>query len=188
MKIMVFTEGTALMFQSAHGLSQEERVKKSQEAGIQQEESTLAFESESQTPKALPGSVYDFANYLPVDQAVDKLCGWKKQGAIIYYLTSRRIKSEIDTIQTILKKYDFPDYQNLFFRHQGEQYKDVAERTMPDILIEDDCESIGGEKEMTYPHIREDLKPRIKSIVVKEFQGIDHLPDNLALLLKYPHG
>lgn len=41
---------------------------------------------------------------------------------------------------------------------------------------------------MTYPHIREDLKPKIKSIVVKEFQGIDHLPENLALLLKYPHG
>ena len=58
----------------------------------------------------------------------------------------------------------------------------------PDILIEDDCESIGGTAEMTYPHIREDLKPKIKSIVVKEFQGFDNLPDNLAFLLKYPHG
>jgi len=54
---------------------------------------------------------------------------------------------------------------------------------MPDILIEDDCESIGGESEMTYPHIREDLKQKIKSIVVKEFQGIDHLPDSLTALI-----
>jgi len=59
----------------------------------------------------------------------------------------------------------------------------VAERVMPDILIEDDCESIGGESEMTYPHIREDLKQKIKSIVVKEFQGIDHLPDSLTALI-----
>lgn len=46
----------------------------------------------------------------------------------------------------------------------------------------DDCESIGGEPEMTYPHIRADLKPKIKSIVVKEFQGIDHLPDSIEEL------
>ena len=58
----------------------------------------------------------------------------------------------------------------------------MAERETPDILIEDDCESIGGEKEMTYPHIREDLKSKIKSLVVKEFGGIDHLPDNIRML------
>lgn len=46
---------------------------------------------------------------------------------------------------------------------------------IPDILIEDDCESIGGEKEMVYPHIKDELKSKIKSIVVKEFEGIDHL-------------
>ena len=56
-------------------------------------------------------------------------------------------------------------------------------RTLTDILIEDDCESIGGEPEMTYSHIREDLKPKIKSIIVKEFQGIDHLPDSLTALI-----
>jgi hypothetical protein len=58
----------------------------------------------------------------------------------------------------------------------------VAERTLPDILIEDDCECIGGESEMTYPHIRQELKSMIKSIVVKEFSGIDHLPDALSEL------
>ncbi len=50
-------------------------------------------------------------------------------------------------------------------------------------IIEDDCESIGGEKEMTYPGIKSELKTRIKSIVVKEFGGIDHLPGDVSALV-----
>lgn len=181
---MIFTEGTALMFQAGKNLSRQERVKLSQAAGIQQEESNLSFESASQLTPAEPGSVYDFSSYLPAGKTVAKLNAWKKQGAEICYLTSRRIKPEIEIIKGILKTYNFPDSQNLFFRLQGEEYKDVAAKIMPDILIEDDCESIGGEVEMTYPHIREDLKSKIKSIVVKEFQGIDHLPDSIQELVQ----
>lgn len=70
----------------------------------------------------------------------------------------------------------------------GEHYKDVAERVRPDVLVEDDCERIGGEVQMTYPHIRAELKARIVSIVVKEFGGIDHLPDNVPDLLSYSPG
>ena len=86
--------------------------------------------------------------------------------------------------QQVLDKYGFPKGE-IFYRQKGEEYKDVAERVLPDILIEDDCESIGGEPEMTYPHIREELKPKIKSIVVKEFQGIDHLPETIGKLETY---
>jgi hypothetical protein len=43
-------------------------------------------------------------------------------------------------------------------------------------LIEDDCESIGGEKEMVYPYIKKELKSKIKSVIIKEFEGIDNLP------------
>ena len=53
---------------------------------------------------------------------------------------------------------------------------------MPDILIEDDCESIGGKVEMTYTHIKPEVKRSIKSIPVKEFGGIDHLSDDLKQL------
>ncbi len=53
---------------------------------------------------------------------------------------------------------------------------------MPDILIEDDCESIGGEKEMTYTNIKFDLKPKIKQIVIKEYRGIDNLSDDINKL------
>jgi len=54
---------------------------------------------------------------------------------------------------------------------------------MPDILIEDDCESIGGKNEMTITHINPKLKTKIKSITIKEFEGIDHLPDKISELL-----
>lgn len=166
MKILVFTEGTVLMHVLAKGVSREERVKQSKVAAIQR---IIPF-------KATTGSVYDLENYIPVGNAVEKLKSWKQQGAEIFYLTSRKIKSEIETIKKILSKNNFPDWQNLNFRKQGENYKDVAERLLPDILIEDDCESIGGVKEMVYPHIKKELKIKIKSVVIKEFEGIDNLP------------
>jgi hypothetical protein len=129
-------------------------------------------------------SVNDFRNYIPNGSAVDKLDNWKSQGAEIFYLTSRTLPNEIDDVRFVLDRYHFPDPQNLLYRKDGQEYKDVAEQLMPDILIEDDCESIGGEIEMTYHHIRSDLKVRIKSIVVKEFAGIDNLPDSLDRLEK----
>ena len=130
---------------------------------------------------------HDFINYVPVGNAVAKIKNWVSQGAQICYLTFHQNSAGVEIDQQVLSKYGFPQGE-IYYRQNGEAYKDVAEKVMPNILIEDDCESIGGEAEMTYPHIREDLKPKIKSIVVPEFQGIDHLPDNLVLLLKYPHG
>jgi len=132
MKILVFTEGTVLMHALAKGVSREERVRQSQNIITQ-------F-------KATPGSVRDFKNYIPVGNAVEKLKSWKQQGAEIFYLTSRKIKSEIETIKKVLSKNNFPDFKNLYFRKQGEEYKDVAERLVPDVLIEDDCESIGYQR------------------------------------------
>jgi len=61
----------------------------------------------------------------------------------------------------------------------------VAARHPPDVLIEDDCESIGGGAEITYPQIRPDVQARITSIIVPEFGGIDHLPDSLSELAGY---
>ena len=183
MKILVFTEGTIIMHGNAKGVSRDEAVRQSKLAGIQQEERTLSYDMKSLKESDL-GSPYDFTSYIPVGHAAEKLMHWRKQGAIILYLTSRRIKKEVEAIRTILKKYSYPDANNLYFRHQGEDYKDVAERLIPDVIVEDDCESIGGEIEMTYPHIRADLKAKIKPIIVKEFEGINHLPDNPKELVK----
>lgn len=181
MKILVFTEGTILTPKISEGLNRDEIVEQSKTEGVQREEASLQFESKNDVPVE-PNSVHDYSNYIPVGNAVQKLTNWKNQGATIHYLSSRRIKPEIEAIHSVLKRYNFPDADNLYFRQQDEEYKDVAEKIMPDILIEDDCESIGGETEMTYPHIRPELKNKIKSVVIKEFSGIDDLPDNISTL------
>lgn len=162
MRIMIFTEGTIIMHKTAVGHSREEIVEQ--------------VEKEQE-------SVHDYASYIPIGNAVKKLKTWKKQGAEILYLTSRREPEEINQIKNVLKKYYFPDGQ-LIFRQKGEEYKDAAERVIPDVLVEDDCESIGGEVEMTYPYIKPELKAKIKSVVIKEFGGIDNLPDKISDLLK----
>jgi len=123
-------------------------------------------------------SAHDFKNYVPIGDAVQTLETWVQRGYEIFYLTSRRSLEEIENIQNVLLNYRFPSGV-LLYRKKDEGYKDVAERLIPDILIEDDCESIGGEAEMTYPNIRLDIRARIKHYPVKEFGGIDHLIDVL---------
>ena len=160
MKIAIFAEGTILMHESATGRGRDEIVQQVINHGQ---------------------SVKNYAAYAPVANAASKIQSWAEQGGQIIYMTSRKEQKEIDEIQAVLHRYNFPKGQ-LEYRKTGEEYKDVAERIMPDIIIEDNCESIGGEREMTYPHIGVGVKEKIKSIVVKEFGGINHLPDNLELL------
>ena len=128
-------------------------------------------------------SIHDYGSYLPIGDAVKKLTQWKNQGAEIFYLTSRRKPEEINDVKSILQRYGFPDGQ-LLFRQNSEEYKDVAERIMPDVLIEDDCESIGGKEEMTSTHINPVLKAKIISIPVREFGGIDHLENEISAFLQ----
>lgn len=161
MTIVIFTEGTILMHKGAVGHSREEIVQ--------------------QVMDNKEPSLKVYAHYVPIGNAVTKIKKWADQGAQIIYMTSRRNQQEVDNIRNVLSRHNFPK-EMLEYRREGEEYKDVAERIMPDILIEDDCESIGGEKEMTYPHIKQKMKKRIKSITVKEFSGIDFLPDDTDLL------
>lgn len=165
MKILIFTEGTILTHRSHIGLPRDKVV-------------------ELVRNHRTPLSPNYFANSAPLGNCITKIAEWKRQGATILYLTSRRTPEEVEIIRKTLSDYHFPEGE-LLFRRAGEEYKDVAERALPDIIIEDNCESIGGEKEMTYPHITKGLKARIKSIVVMEFGGIDHLPDNITDLLNY---
>ncbi len=114
--------------------------------------------------------------------APGKLRNWSEQGAQIEYLTSRRTPDEIQAVRRTLRENRFPKGR-LNYRSQGEEYKDIAEKILPDIIVEDDCAGIGGEREMTYPHIRPDIKRLIVSVVVREFEGIDKLPDGVLSLL-----
>jgi hypothetical protein len=160
MKLLIFTEGTILMHPEGMGLDRQAIVRQILEKTIR---------------------VNDYATHVPIGNAVAKLNTWQHQGAEIVYLTSRTKPEQIKTIRNVLARYDFPEGE-LFYRHLSESYADVATRVLPNILIEDDCESIGGQVEMTYPHINAELKKRIQSIAVKEFGGIGHLPDDLSRL------
>lgn len=126
-------------------------------------------------------SVSQHESYVPVGKANEKIKSWQDQGAKIVYLSSHRDEEDVRKDIQVLKNYNFPDAPVLY-RQGKETYADVAERVMPNILIEDDCESIGGKAEMTYPHIELKKRRLIKSVVVKEFSGIDNLPDNLKEL------
>jgi hypothetical protein len=163
MKILIFTEGTIIMHKNAINHSREEIVKQ-----IKDKEK----------------SVHDYNLYIPIKNAVKKIDKWKNQGGEILYLTSRKKINEIKNIKNILKKYNFPDSQ-LLFRQENEKYKDLVEKIIPDILIEDDCESINGINDMTITHVKPKIKEKIKSIPVKEFGGIDHLPDKISTLIEY---
>ncbi|OHA62039.1 MAG: hypothetical protein A2117_02020 [Candidatus Wildermuthbacteria bacterium GWA2_46_15] len=144
--------------------------------------------------KAQSESVRDFGSYVPISNAVEKLKGWATQGAEIFYLSAltedKKVRGDeivgkegLMVDQEILDKYGFPKGE-IYHRRKGESYAQIAEKIVPDVLIEDDCESIGGEKEMTVTFIKPEIKRRIKSIVIKEFGGIDHLPNDTNELLK----
>ncbi|MDP1722329.1 MAG: hypothetical protein Q8L37_03900 [Candidatus Gottesmanbacteria bacterium] len=174
MKILLFLQGTLLMHKSAIGKTREQIIRQVKDQGE---------------------SVRDFHAYVPIGHAVGKLKRWAEQGAEIFYLSAltENIKARGDEVAgkegvkadlEILDRYAFPKGK-IYHRKKGESYAQIAEKIAPDILIEDDCESIGGEKEMTITFIKPEIKRRIKSIAIKEFGGIDHLPDNLSELSKY---
>ncbi|MFH1849174.1 MAG: hypothetical protein ABH879_03215 [archaeon] len=165
MRILVFAEGTIIMHKNAIGHARDEIVKQSK--GI-----FLVFREKS---------VHDYKSYVPIHDAAKKLQDWKNDGAEILYLTSRRRPEEIEQIQNVLEKHGFPGGQ-LLSRQKNEEYKDVVERMIPDVLVEDDCESIGGTDKMAITHVKSEVRKKIKSIPVREFGGIDHLPDEIAAL------
>jgi hypothetical protein len=161
MHLLVFLHGTAIMHRGAVGRTRAERV--------------------AQACSGADPTVRDFASYVPVDGVVAKLRRWEDEGCRIDYLTSHRDPMDIAKDAGVLQRHGFP-LGRILAREPGESYADVVRREVPDVLIEDDCESIGDPAEITYQQMGPDLRARVKSIVVPEFGGIDHLPDSLAAL------
>ena len=123
-------------------------------------------------------SVLDFGSYVQVGNANRKLSTWLRQSAEIHYLSSHRAEADVVQDQAVLERAGFPPGR-VWFRQPRQEYRDVVATIQPHVLIEDDCESIGGMKEMTYPTLDAASKDRVHSIVVAEFGGIDHLPDSV---------
>jgi hypothetical protein len=163
MDILVFTHGTIVTHGEGQGVTREERVRQSQQR---------------------ISSVFDLSSYVPVGQAREKLWRWHDQGARIAYLGPSRRPENMEKNERMLRQLDFPP-GTLHHRGPDETYAQVVERLAPDVLIEDDCESIGGEAEMATPHISAMGRKRTACIVVPEFGGIDHLPDDPAELVAW---
>jgi len=166
MKIIVFLHGTTIMHSGAIGVSREERI--------------------GQVVRGTDISVRDLESYVPIGHAVEKLVKWKDQGAEILYLSSQRTPEDVEKDGRVLARYGFPAGRILYRGREYESYASIAEAVLPDLIIEDDCISIGGRSEMTFPNMRDDAKKKVKSIVVREFGGIDHLPDDLNALKVWP--
>jgi hypothetical protein len=159
-RILVFLHGTTIMHASGVGRTLEERLRQVRDR---------------------EASVRDFTSYVPIGDAVAKLALWCGQGAEIVYLSSHRSQSDIANDESVLHRFEFPP-GHIVARAKGEDYGDVAAQVEPDVIVEDDCESIGGTVEMTLPQLRPELRESIASIVVGEFEGIDHLPDDISAL------
>lgn len=154
-KVLIFVEGTILMHPEGKGATREERVQQS---------------------RARITGVAQYDRYIPIGNAVDKARQWGINYKISY-LTSRTTPIEILAIKKIISDNGFPEGE-VYYRQAGETYGDVVNRIQPNIIIEDDCESIGN-KEMVTPQMRPSRAELIKPIVVKEFAGIDELPNEL---------
>jgi hypothetical protein len=161
MRLLVFLHGTVLMHAGGVGVTRAERV-----AHV----------------RAKHPTVREYAAYVPVGDAVAKLRRWQDAGAVVDYLSSHRNPDAVALDALVLRTHDFPAGQVLA-RLPGETYGDVAGREAPDVLIEDDCESIGADQ-ITYPLIAPSVQARIKSIIIPEFGGIDHLPNDPQALLR----
>ena len=163
MKIVVFLHGTIIMHINGINKSRYERVK--------------------QVINKDP-SISSFSDYVPIGKAHEKLFTWINQGVKIYYLSSHFRLKDVQKDKSVLKQHNFPKGE-IFYRTNNIGYGAIIEKILPDILIEDDCESIGGKKEWVITDVNQETKIKIKSIIVKEFGGIDHLPNNLLELYNY---
>ena len=99
-------------------------------------------------------------------------------------MSSQRLFRDIVKDKMILEKYGFPEGR-IYYRKGNESYGDIVGQIMPNILIEDDCESMGGNKGISLTLVQAGKSKYIKSIVVKEFEGLDSLPSDLSDLKLY---
>jgi len=153
---MVFLHGTAIMHSSAAGQPRAERVRQSARRDH---------------------GVLDFGAYVPTDGAVDKVRTWQSAGAEICYLSSHRTAAAAAIDGAVLNAHGFPA-GTIHFRAGDDCYPDVVCRAGAGVLVEDDCESIGGVAQTTAAALAHSAHRAIKCVIVPEFGGLAHLPDN----------
>jgi len=157
----VFLHGTAIMHASAVGLARDE----------------CAEQVRRRDP-----SVLDFASYVPTPGTTEKLAAWDGHGAALVDLSSHSRADDIRADESVIRRHGFPAGP-VHGRQQGEDYASLAARLQLDVLVEDDCESIGGAAETCAAQLSSQGKRSPPCVVVPEFAGLARLPDNPAELL-----
>lgn len=115
--------------------------------------------------------------YKPIGQAVEIVNDLYNKGYNIYLCSYVR-KRRYAFIKSVIDFYGMK-YTEILCRGNNEQYSDIVECVKPDILIEDDCKSIGGQPKQCITGVDEKLKSKIQSIIVPEFKGIDEIKINV---------
>ena len=128
-------------------------------------------------------AVHDYGSYLPTDGAVAKISAWQLRGAEICYLSPHRTAAAAAVDSSLLAAHRFPP-GTLYYRLNGESYGDVARRWSADVVVEDDCESIGGMTQTTASALARSAGRPVRCVVVPEFGGLAHLPDDPADLVR----
>ncbi len=159
LKLLVFLQGTTFIESALIGKTREESVKKSREW-------------------AAKGGW--LGELVPIGNAAKKVRTWSEH-VELFYLTASRKEENVAKCQIALKRWTFPEGR-LLHREKDQSYSDLITPLRPDVIVEDDCESLGGIKEMVYPNLSENVRRSIASVVVREFEGVDHLPDDPTLL------
>ena len=129
-------------------------------------------------------AVLDFAGYGPADGAVEKVLAWQRRGAVICYLSSHQNAADVELDRAVLARWDFPA-GTVFWRQPGEGYAGVARRAQADVVVEDDCESIGGAGQTTAAGLAALPGRAVTCVVVPEFGGLAHLPDDPTQLISH---
>lgn len=158
---MVFLHGTSVMHRSAVGQPRDTRVR--------------------QVTGRDP-AVLDYASYVPTEGAVAKITAWQRRGAEICYLSAHRTAAAAAIDNTVLSAHGFPA-GTLYYRAHGESYADVARRWSADVVVADDCESIGGQPQTTASALVKSPGATAMYVIVPELGGLAHLPDDPAGLL-----
>lgn len=109
--------------------------------------------------------------YIPINNAIETLKKWQEEGYEVIYLTSLKGRRAMKMAQH-LDELGFTGSM-VGYRQKNQDYATLIKEELPDILIEDNCLSVGGGQNMCYNLLSDELKKEIKHIVVEEFKGID---------------
>lgn len=111
--------------------------------------------------------------YKPIGNAVEIVNTLYGKGYEIYLCSYVR-RARYNFIKSIVDFYGMK-YTEILCRNKGETYSEIVEQLNPNILIEDDCKSIGGLKACCITDVKDEIKKDIQSIIVPEFAGIDNI-------------